>query len=446
MTAAPILTLRDFGVAFAGRVVLADLSLDLPRVGLTTLVGPAGSGKSTLLRTLAGLNDTHPELDVWGTAVFDGDPLEQHRPIAAGEARPGIGVVTQQARFFMDSIRENLVASLPNRAAFDRPAQTSWVRSFLVRHGLSELVSSLDDDVASLPTHVQRRLAIARALVAEPSVLFADEPTSGLEDVDAVEVLELLRVQASLRSVLLVTHNQRFARAYGGSVVLLSGGRIREAAPAAQFFDEPKTEPGRAFVRTGSCPDPSPAARREDLDSRIPPPLPTPVTGATSRSAGPRGFFWVMPGRLGGLPRPGIVDPLESDVEGLARLGVTTLVTLEETGTVDPTVLQRAGIASIHFPIPDMGAPDLESAGALATLVADCIRAGGVVALHCRAGLGRTGTLLATQLIFDGERAVASIERIRRLNPKCIQSQAQVAFLSSFEAFIRGARADSLTD
>jgi len=138
------------------------------------------------------------------------------------------------------------------------------------------------------------------------------------------------------------------------------------------------------------------------------------------------------------VPRPGIVATLEHDLDGLRRLGVSTLVTLEESRTVDPSLLAPLQMASIHFPILDMGAPRLEDAEELCRRIDQLVALGEVVAVHCRAGLGRTGTMLAAQLVFDGESAVGAIERVRRLNPSCIQSDAQVQFLSSFESFLRG--------
>jgi atypical dual specificity phosphatase len=145
----------------------------------------------------------------------------------------------------------------------------------------------------------------------------------------------------------------------------------------------------------------------------------------------------VLPGRLGGLPRPGIVQSLERDLDGLVRLGVTTLITLEEERSVDAHQLARVQIASLHFPVADMGVPRVEDAAALCRTVEGRIGEGGVVAMHCRAGLGRTGTLLACQLVFGGEPALGALERVRRLNPRSIQSQEQVDFLSVFENFLR---------
>jgi len=120
----PLLELRGFGVGFGERIVLADVTLDLPRRGLTTIVGPAAAGKSTLLRTIAGLNDPHPALSTWGTSSFGGIPLQAAQPAVAGELRRGVGFVMQHARFFLDDVRENLVSGLPNRAEYEPATQT----------------------------------------------------------------------------------------------------------------------------------------------------------------------------------------------------------------------------------------------------------------------------------------------------------------------------------
>jgi atypical dual specificity phosphatase len=434
-----LIRFRAFGVSFGEQVVLADVTFDIPRIGLTVLVGPAGSGKSTLVRTIAGLNESHPSLSTWGAALFDGSPLRLVRPAAPGEVRRGVGFVMQHARFFVDSVRENLVSALPDRSRMERRAQTRHVTALLAHHNLGELERRLDEDVTGLSTQLQRRLAVVRALVSEPSILVADEPTAGLDESEAIDLLAMLRVQARERAVLFVTHHQRFAQIAGGTTVLLASGRVQETAPTAVFFRSPRTEAGQGFVRTGGCPSPSPVAHTEDLESSAPPPASLPVEAmARSRFEGPRGFFWVWPGRLGGLPRPGIVEPAQEDLAALKRLGVTTMVTLEETPTIAGPALEHAEMSSIHFPIIDMGVPAVADAEVFCRDLHARIEAGEVVALHCRAGLGRTGTMLAAMLVYAGEPARAAIERVRRLNPRSIQSGAQVEFLSVFEGSLRG--------
>ncbi len=439
--AGPALTLEGFGVAFGSRIVLNDVNIEIPRRGLTVLVGPGGSGKSTLLRTLAGLNAAHPALSTWGVARLDGQPLVMTSTDTPGEVPRGIGFVLQHARFFVDSVRENLVSCLPQRSLLDQATQNDLICSLLVGNGLGALTSKLGDNVSSLPTSLQRRLSIVRAIVSDPSVLFADEPTAGLEDDESTEVLALLRSQARQRAVVFVTHNQKFARASGGTVALLAGGCIQESGDAHGFFAEPKTGPGRSFVQTGGCSTASPNAQREDLSSSAPPARsPTPPPTVVSRFAGPRGFFWVTPGRLGGVPRPGIVESFEDDVEGLRRLGVSTLVCLEETTPYTEDDLRDTAIDLIRFPIVDMGVPTLSDALHLCATVDQLLSDKHVVAMHCRAGQGRTGTMLAAKLVYDGVAARTAIERLRALNPKCIESDAQVQFLSAFEGFLRRTR------
>lgn len=424
----PVLRLREFGLAFDDRVLLDGVSLDLWPETLTVLMGPAGAGKSTLVRTLAGLNDAHPSLSTWGTVEMDGVAASGNTD---GRRRPAL--VMQHARFFLDSIRENLVSALPNRSELEQREQTRRVRTLLESHGLDELVHHLDRDVVGFPLSVQRKLSIIRAIVSDPPVLFADEPTAGLHDDDASEIVAMLRVQARHRAVLFVTHHQKLARFAEGTTALLAGGRIQEQAPTRTFFGAPRSEHGRRFVRTGGCALPSPGTPAEALDPAVSPEPPPPAVRPRSRAVGPRGFFWVLPGRLGGLPRPGIIAKLEHDLDGLERLGVTVLVTLEESRTVPADTLARRGIRSIHFPIVDMSVPEVGDALDLFERIDGWMKAGEVVAVHCRAGLGRTGTVLACQLIGDGEPARGALDAVRHINPKCIQSDAQVEFLRAFE-------------
>ena len=426
------LALRSFGVAFGDQVILADVSLELPPRGMTVLVGPAGGGKSTLVRTIAGFNDCHPSLATWGSVTFDGREL-------VADTRPTL--VTQHARFFLDSVRENLVSALPNRSKLEQRDQTRIITSRLEATGLGELCDQRGRNAVELPLALQRRLAIVRALIRDPQVIIADEPTVGLDDRDAASVIAMLRLQASERAVLLVTHHQRFAAAAGGTTVLLAGGRIQEQALTQAFFSRPRTEIARHFLRTGGCITPAVGvptlAAGESASPVLAPHEPR------SRFVGPRGFFWVSPGRIGGMPRPGIIDDLAHDLAGLRRLGVTILITLEELPTVDVDAVGAAGIRPIHFPIVDMGVPEVAATIALCGEIAGWLDGGEIVAVHCRAGMGRTGTLLACQLIAAGQTPRDALDAVRSINPRCVQSDAQVDFLRSFATALGGTAAAS---
>lgn len=164
---------------------------------------------------------------------------------------------------------------------------------------------------------------------------------------------------------------------------------------------------------------------------------------APSQFAGPRGFVWLIPGRVAGTPLPGILRDVRDDLAALRDVGITHLVSLTEQ-PFDATLAAEFGIRCTHFSIPDMAAPSPAAAAALCDSLTTQLREGGAVAFHCRAGLGRTGTLLATYLIWAGAgrcSAESAIALVRRLDSKMIQSHAQEEFLRSYPAYLVAASA-----
>jgi atypical dual specificity phosphatase len=424
-----LLELRSYGVAFGTRVVLADVDLEVPPRGVLVLVGPGGAGKSTLLRTISGANDANPSLRVWGQAIFAGAPL------GAGEMP---ALVAQKAKLLIGTVFENMLGSLPARAELTRPEQRGEAIRLLQAGGIEGAAALLDTRVIDLPTGLQRRIAVVRTAAAGPRLLCVDEPTAELPDADAEATIALLRAEGERRAVLFVTHNQRHARAAGGTAALLAGGRVHEHAPTEELFTAPLTRAAKAFARTGSCDVPSPGAAAETLaEGVVAAPIPAAAREAPREAAGPRGFRWLQRGALGGCPRPGIVDELEHDLDALRRVGVTVLITLE-TEHHHKDAVAAAGIRPLFFPIEDMRSPKVDAAIEHCREVERLVAAGEVVALHCRAGLGRTGTMLAAQLIYEGEPAIVAIERARRIEPRWIESADQVRFLERF-AEARGA-------
>jgi atypical dual specificity phosphatase len=432
------LELRGFGVAFADHVVLDEVTLALPGAGITVLVGPAGAGKSTLLRTLAGLNDPQPSLRTWGEMIVAGAPAVVARRRGREADHAGlrrVALVVQNARFYTASVRENLASSLPDRAALSYAQQEVAIRDLLAHFELEALSARLDDGAVGLPLALQRRLAIVRAASSPARLLMVDEPTAGLEPEEAAPILALLRHLAADRAVLVVTHNQQHARELGGQTALLAGGRICELGDTAAFFDQPETALAKAFVRTGGCLAPTP---REPCAGGQEAPRGLATHARPSRYAGPRGFYWLRPGALGGCPRPGLLEEPERDLDALARLGVSQLICLEEAQPLEPRELAARGIGSIHSPIEDMEAPSLAQATSLCARVESLIERGEIVAVHCRAGLGRTGTVLASVLIHEGMSAPEALEAARRIHPGWVQSSRQIAFLEEFAAAKRG--------
>jgi putative ABC transport system ATP-binding protein len=199
---------------------LRGVDLRLAKGEFVAVMGPSGCGKSTLLNLVAGVDTpTAGEVIVAGLSLSGRDEDERARV-----RRRHVGFVFQFFNLLEGmSALENVVLAAVIAGAPRRQAEAS-ARSLLDLLGLAERV----DDVPGVLSGGQRqRLAIARALVNEPTLLLADEPTGALDSAGAMEVLELLRrLQAGGQTILLVTHDERVAEA-AERVVRMRDGRIQ---------------------------------------------------------------------------------------------------------------------------------------------------------------------------------------------------------------------------
>lgn len=424
-----VLTMKEFGVAFGEKIILSSVTLKVPHRGAVVLMGPAGTGKSTLLRTIAGFNDNNPSLRTWGDVEYLGAPL--------GEA--GVpALVSQNARLMLSSIFDNMVSELPERQSLTQAQQQDVVIRLLERAGLEQLCDRLNEKVADLSLGMQRHLAIARTAASNPRVLFIDEPTTGIEDADTESLLNYIKMESEHRAVVVILHNQKQAKRLEGKVGLLAGGWIQEFASNKKFFSNPKSSLAQDFVRSGSCHSPSPDAKPDEYAPKLPkaPPMPKKARKFISDSFGPRGFLWLKKGMLAGTPRPGLVADIEYDLKALKRVGVSVLVSLTEN-RVDSNELKAFDIKHVEFPIPDMGAPSIEDAIEMCERINEMMNNDEVLAVHCKAGLGRTGTILVSQLIWEGMSALDALEKARRIEPRWVQSEEQVEFLERFAEAVR---------
>jgi atypical dual specificity phosphatase len=411
-----MLLVEGLRVAFGARPILDSISFALGDVGCTTILGPVAAGKSTLLRTLAGHLEGVHGLTSSGVVARSAD-LER-RPAA---------LVAQSARLLVRTVFENLAAGLRDRSSLSIAEQRDAVRALLACYGLDDVTTHLDAQVVGLPLGTQRLVTIARCLASDPALLLADEPTAGLDEAERRAVVALMRTAARVRHVLCVTHNRIDAMELAGDVLFLVDGRILERSSVTEFFERPRTPEGELFAQTGSC-------------LGLPSATPASATPAEPAPA-PAGFHWIREGALAGVSRPGLLADVDRDLRGLVALGIRTLVCLEETRPIQAEQLHAHGLEPIHFPIPDMGAPSVASGMLLCMALHDRLRAGDRIAVHCRAGLGRTGTVLCALLIHEGASALEALDAVRRVQWRFVQSEAQVRFLSDLEARVAELRA-----
>ncbi len=138
--------------------------------------------------------------------------------------------------------------------------------------------------------------------------------------------------------------------------------------------------------------------------------------------------FWVIPGRLGGGSHPARQGELDAQLRALTELGYGATLTLTETG-LGQSALERAGLEGLHVPIPESGAPSIGQMKRAGEFFAECDRNGKALFVHCFAGYGRTGVIVAGLLITAGEEPPSAIAKVRRARPGAIESARQERFL-----------------
>ena len=208
-----------------------DISLDMPDGKITALLGPSGSGKSTTLKLIAGLIfPTH------GAIYFDGVDV----CLVPAEKRSAVMVFQNHLLFPHMTVAENIGFGLRMRGV-DKHTRRKRINEML---DLVQLPGLGDRKPGQLSGGQQQRIALARALVTEPSVLLLDEPLSNLDVHLRDEMRELIRrVQGEFNiTTIMVTHDQQEAVVMADDIALLFDGRLQQYAVPSAFYRRPATE------------------------------------------------------------------------------------------------------------------------------------------------------------------------------------------------------------
>lgn len=251
MTESPLVRMRDVKVSFGDLMVLQGVDLDVEVGEVLCLIGASGSGKSTLLRTVNALQPLDSgivQVDgrYAGSVVRDGCLMEATEKQLA-EYRRHIGIVFQHFNLFPHlSVQENVTVGLRKVLGLDGERSKQRARDYLERVGLADKIDSYPSQLSG---GQQQRVAIARALAMEPQLMLFDEPTSALDPELVGEVLQVMRdIAEGGMTMMVVTHEMRFARQVADRVAFMDGGVIAELGNAEEVIGNPQTPRLQQFL------------------------------------------------------------------------------------------------------------------------------------------------------------------------------------------------------
>lgn len=240
-----MLKIRDVRKNFGSLEVLRGVDLDVEKGDVVAILGPSGSGKTTFLRCINFLETADQ-----GTMEFDGENYDMSH-ISRKEIRKirrKTAFVFQNFNLFLNKTAlENVTEGLIVARKIPKAQAVDIGKRALEKVGLSDRCGHYPGQLSG---GQQQRVAIARAIAADPEIIFFDEPTSALDPELIGEVLEVMKNLAQEgMTMLVVTHEMNFARNVSTKVIFMEDGQVAEAGGSKEFFENPKGERTREFLR-----------------------------------------------------------------------------------------------------------------------------------------------------------------------------------------------------
>jgi polar amino acid transport system ATP-binding protein len=237
-----LLRIEGLKKRFGGLEVLKGLSTDIRKGEVVVMIGPSGSGKSTFLRCM-NLLETPTE----GHVYFDGVDIVNADEATKNRVRSEMGMVFQHFNLFPHlSILDNITLAPRLVRKMTRETADRKAMELLDRVGLADKAGAYPQQLSG---GQKQRVAIVRSLAMEPKVMLFDEPTSALDPEMVGEVLDVMKdLAAHGMTMVVVTHEMRFARDVSSRVLFLEGGTIAEEGTPAEIFGAPKSNRLKLFL------------------------------------------------------------------------------------------------------------------------------------------------------------------------------------------------------
>ena len=240
-----VLEIKDIHKSFGLLNVLNGVNLSVDKGDVIAILGPSGSGKTTLLRCINFLETADQ-----GKMVFDEkeyDLASMHKNDIR-DIRKKTGFVFQNYNLFANKTAlQNVMLGLTSARKMDKKQAEKIGLEMLRKVGMEDRASHYPSQLSG---GQQQRVAIARALATNPEIIYFDEPTSALDPELIGEVLNVMRELANEgMTMIVVTHEMSFAKEVSNHVIFMEGGKIIEQGTSKEFFENPKQERTREFLR-----------------------------------------------------------------------------------------------------------------------------------------------------------------------------------------------------
>ena len=229
-----LLDVQGLEKAYGGNQVLNGITTQIRRGEVVAIIGPSGCGKSTFLRSLNLLEEP-----TGGKILFEGTDITDSK-VDINRHRQKIGMVFQQFNLFPHkTVKENIMLAPVTLNLMSKEEAEKTALELLERVGLPDKADSYPD---MLSGGQKQRIAIVRSLMMDPEVMLFDEPTSALDPEMIGEVLDVMKDLAeSGMTMIVVTHEMRFAREVSSRTIFLDGGHIEEDKPSHELFAHPES-------------------------------------------------------------------------------------------------------------------------------------------------------------------------------------------------------------
>ena len=231
-----VLQVIDLCKSFHKLEVLKHISVEFSKNEVVSIIGPSGGGKSTFLRCLNLL-----ETPTSGQILFDGvDICAKGQSRHIDQHRQKMGMVFQQFNLFNNmNVMKNLTAAPIRIKGMEQAEAEAKALELLGRVGLANRANAYPSQLSG---GQKQRIAIVRSLMMDPEVMLFDEPTSALDPEMIGEVLDVMKDLAeSGMTMIVVTHEMRFAREVSSRTIFLDGGHIEEDKPSHELFTHPES-------------------------------------------------------------------------------------------------------------------------------------------------------------------------------------------------------------